>query len=248
MGILAAFSLLLGCFSILYFLYLTAYNAGAGFSFFWILVCVICFILHFIFKNYDTVKLNVPKVIRVAVFLFIIILLVVFLIFESFIVRDSMRKESYEETDYAIVLGAAVRGTTVSLTLSNRLEAAYEYIKGNNCKVILSGGQGPSEDITEAEAMKRYLIDKGIDEDRLIKEDQSSSTQENLKYSFDIINNEKDNASITIITSNYHVYRAKKIAEKYFNDVQGVPAKTLLPIIPHYYVREFFAVIKDTVF
>lgn len=248
MGILAVLSLLLGCFSILYFIYLTAYNAGAGFSFFWIFVCIICFILHFIFKNYDTVKLHVPKIIRVSVFLVIIILLVVFLIFESFIIKDSIRKDSYEETDYVIVLGAAVRGTTVSLTLSRRLEETYEYIKDNNSKVILSGGQGPDEDISEAEAMKRYLIDKGIEEDRLIKEDQSSSTQENLKYSYDIISKEKDNPSVTIITSNYHVYRAKKISEKYFNDIQGLPAKTLIPIIPHYYIREFFAVMKDTVF
>ena len=247
MGILSVLTFILGCFSIIYYVFLIIYNAGAGFSFFWLLVSVICFILHKIFKDYNIVKLHVPVVIRGSIFILIGILLVVFIVIESFIVKDSIRKDNYKQSDYVIVLGAAVRGTKVSLSLKDRLEVAYEYIKDNDCKVILSGGQGSGEDITEAEAMKRYLIEKGIDEDRLIKEDKSSSTQENIKYSFDIINEENDDPSIIIVTSNYHVYRAKKLARKYCDKVQGLPAETYLPIVPHYFTREFFAVIKDII-
>jgi uncharacterized SAM-binding protein YcdF (DUF218 family) len=96
--------------------------------------------------------------------------------------------------------------------------------------------------------MKRYLLNKGIDEDRLIMENKSSSTQENIKNSFELVNTQGNIPSITIITSDFHIYRARKIAEKYFRDIKGMPSRTHPPLVVHYYVREFFAVLKDTIF
>ncbi|GMQ58427.1 hypothetical protein AN1V17_28220 [Vallitalea sediminicola] len=249
MGLLAAISLVIGCLSILYFMFLTFLNAGAGFSFFWIFLSIIGFCMFFIFRNYDGVKEHVPKIIRYVVFLLIIIVITVFIIFESFIIKDSIKHDNYDSTDYVIVLGARVKGTTISLTLSHRLEIAYKYLMDNTkSQAVLAGGKGPGEDISEAEAMKRYLLNRGINEDRLILENKSTNTQENIKNSFDLISGSGDNSSVTIITSDFHVYRAKKIAEKYCQEIQGIPSRTHPPLIVHYYVREFFAVLKDTIF
>ncbi|WP_304942525.1 YdcF family protein [Vallitalea guaymasensis] len=249
MGLLAILSLVIGGFSILYFLFLTILNAGAGFSFFWILLSVMAFCMFFIFRNYEGVKEHVPKLIRYVVFLLIIIVIMIFIVVQSFIIKDSIKRDNYDSTDYVIVLGARVKGTTISLTLSHRLEIAYKYLIDNTTsKAILAGGKGPGEDISEAEAMKRYLLNKGINEDRLIMENKSTSTQENIRNSFELINAYNDAPSVTIITSDFHVYRAKKIAEKYCQDIQGIPSRTHPPLIVHYYVREFFAVLKDTVF
>lgn len=248
MYILSVISLIMGSLSILYFIFLTILNAGAGFSLFWILLSALCFCIYVIIKNRRKIKEYVPKFIRYVVLIIFISLIFIFIILEGFIVKDSIKKDNYEYTDYVIVLGARVKGTKLSLTLSHRLDTAYDYlIKNVESKAVLAGGQGPGEDISEAEAMKKYLIQKGIDEDRLIMENKSTNTQENIKNSFEIIEETNENSAVTIVTSDFHVYRAKGIANKYFQEVQGIPTETHPPLIIHYYVREFFAVVKDIV-
>lgn len=126
---------------------------------------------------------------------------------------------------YAIILGAKVNGTVPSLSLKYRLHAALEHVrKYPNTILILSGGQGPDEDISEAEAMKVYLLNNGIAEDQLLLEDQSTSTYENFKFSKALIPN--DTMSLTIITSDYHLSRAKKIAHTLGFETDVVAAKT----------------------
>lgn len=248
MRILSVISLIIGSFSILYFIFLTILNAGAGFSFFWILLCALCFCIYAIIRNRKKIKEHVPKFIRYTVLIIFISVIMFFVILEIFIVKDSIKKDNYEYTDYVIILGARVKGTKLSLTLSHRLDTAYEYLKKyEESKAVLAGGKGPGEDISEAEAMKRYLIKKGIDEDRLIMENKSTSTQENIKNSFEIIEENNKNPTVTIVTSDFHVYRAKEIAKEYCQEVQGIPTATHPPLIIHYYVREFFAVVKDIV-
>lgn len=93
--------------------------------------------------------------------------------------------------DYLILLGAGVNGTIPSLSLLDRLETTAEYMHANpDCKVIVTGGQGLGEDITEAEAMETYLINQNITADRIIKEEQATNTYENLAYSLKIIESE----------------------------------------------------------
>ena len=88
-----------------------------------------------------------------------------------------------------IVLGCRVYGERASLSMVERLEAAYEYLQENPQAVcVLSGGMGSGENITEAECMYRYLVDKGITSRRLYKEEESTSTIENLKFSLELIN------------------------------------------------------------
>ncbi len=117
----------------------------------------------------------------------IMVTFVVILVVGSRIV-GAMHTVPQESLDYVIVLGAQVRGTSPSLSLKKRLERAAEYAEENPGTIfILSGGQGPDEGISEAECMYQYLVAAGVPEDRLIKEDASTSTRENLTFSAEII-------------------------------------------------------------
>ena len=153
------------------------------------------------------------------------------------------------EAKYAIVLGAGVNGQTPSLSLYHRLLAAKAWlIKHPNSYAILSGGQGPHEEISEAEAMYRWLISNGIEPNRLIKEDQSQTTQENFYYSSALLhqrNSETSLGPIAVISSEYHLYRAEYLAHQEGLQTVGVPAKTTLPILRiNYFLRESIAVLR----
>ena len=94
---------------------------------------------------------------------------------------------TYKE-DAVIVLGAGLRGENLSLILRNRLDAAVEYYNENpEAVIVVSGGQGPDEDIPEAEAMERYLYEQGVPLNKIIKEDKSTSTEENFKFSKELL-------------------------------------------------------------
>lgn len=149
--------------------------------------------------------------------------------------------------DYAIILGAGLKGDKPSVSLDSRLQMAAEYLEQNrDIKVIVSGGQGKDEKISEAEAMKRYLVSKGIEEERIIKEDKSTSTKENLLFSMELLDGLGENAAqgIIVITSDYHVYRTKGIADSIGMKVSVLPSVTPLYVRLNGSVREYFAVIS----
>ncbi len=150
--------------------------------------------------------------------------------------------------DYMIVLGARVRGERVVGLLARRLDAAAEYLINNpDTKVILSGGQGAGETVSEAEAMRRYLSRKGIEESRMLLEDKSTNTDENLEFSKLKITNPDER--VVIVSNDFHIFRALRIAKKKgLNQVEGLGASTVWYTVPNMYVREAFAVIKYTVF
>ena len=130
-----------------------------------------------------------------------------------------------ENADYIIVLGARVKGTVPSLALQFRIDQAAEYLKKNiNTIVIASGGQGPGEDISEAESIKRELVAHGIDESRILLEDQSTDTYENIGFSKKFI--PRDARKGLIVTNDFHIYRAKMIAKNEGLEISGLPAKT----------------------
>lgn len=122
---------------------------------------------------------------------------------------------TYKE-DAVIVLGAGLRGEKLSLILRNRLDAAVEYYNENpEVVIVVSGGQGPDEDIPEAEAMERYLYEQGIPLNKIIKEDKSTSTEENFKFSKELLENRFDeDYTVGFITDDFHIYRAGKTAER----------------------------------
>ena len=122
---------------------------------------------------------------------------------------------TYKE-DAVIVLGAGLRGENLSLILRNRLDAAVEYYNENpDVVIVVSGGQGPDEDIPEAEAMERYLYEQGVPLNKIIKEDKSTSTEENFKFSKELLEKHfGDGYNVGFITDDFHVYRAGKTAER----------------------------------
>lgn len=158
-------------------------------------------------------------------------------------VHDTVR---YNE-DAVIVLGAGVHGDRVSLPLKKRLDKALEYHKKNPAAIIVvTGGKGFQETVTEAEAMEKYLRGKGVEPEIIVKEENATSTNENMKFSKAILDERfSGDYSIAVITNNFHIYRGVCIAKNEgFKDVThlhaGLQWYNLMPC----YLRESLAVIK----
>lgn len=148
-----------------------------------------------------------------------------------------------------IVLGCKVYGERPSISLEERLKAALAYLNANPASAcIVSGGQGADETISEAECMYLYLTSNGIAPNRIYKEDQSTTTRENLAFSYEIIKEHGLNEQIAIATNNYHEYRAGQIAEGMGLEYGAVSGKTALWLLPTYYARELFAILYEWVF
>ena len=132
------------------------------------------------------------------------------------------------------------------------MEALWAYmLEHPNAVAIVSGGQGDGESLSEAEAMYKWLTAKGIDGSRLILEDRATSTYENLKYSFEIIKSrgQEPDVSIAVVTSEYHIYRAKLLARSLDTEVGGIAADTtLFPVKLNYFIREAFGVTYQWIF
>ncbi|WP_245208906.1 YdcF family protein [Gottfriedia endophytica] len=171
------------------------------------------------------------------------IVLVSMFLFTSFLVFRQYQEAAPKNADYLIVLGARVKGEKPSKSLKNRIKVAANYANSNpNTVVIVSGGKGKGEKISEAECMERELIQLGIQKQRIIKEDQSTNTYQNFIFSKRLL---PKGAKIGIVVSNdYHLYRAKKMARKVGLNVYGLPAKTPLKAIPNAYLREPISILK----
>ena len=139
-----------------------------------------------------------------------------FMLIVGGMIYTSAHDDPEEGADVLIVLGCAVHGERVSLTLSYRLDRAVDYLNANpNTIAIVSGGQGQGESISEAEAMRRYMVNSGIANERIIMEDKSTSTEENFAFSREIIDSLYPNgARLAFVTTNFHVLRAELVAKK----------------------------------
>ncbi len=173
-------------------------------------------------------------------------LLIVFGIFFLIIegaICCAMLKNTQKSLTYIIILGAQVRGTKITDSLKRRLDAALVYLNRNpDTCVIVSGGQGKGEALSEAAAMAGYLYKHGIDKARIVLEDTSTSTWENLRNSSKIIGDLKQ--PVGIVTNNFHMYRALQIAKQIgYSDASGIAATSNPVLQVNYLVREFFAVI-----
>ena len=147
-----------------------------------------------------------------------------------------------KNADYIIVLGAGLKKNKPTLALKYRIETAADYAKENpKTKMIVSGGLGKDELISEAECMKIELIKLGIEENRIIKEDLSTNTYENMKFSKNYI---QENEKGIIVTNDYHLFRSIKLAKKQGLQIVGLPAKTPTVILPTAYIRECLSILK----
>ena len=207
---------------------------------------LICYFLIGILARHNIVT---GKVLRTILSCLLCFGILIFLGTEIIILNAS---KGSPETDcpYIVVLGAKVNGTSPSLSLSDRIRAAENYLKAHPDTIaVLSGGQGPGEDITEAEAMRRVLEETGA---VLLLEERSTSTEENLAFSKEVLKEhgvDAESARVAIVTNGFHVTRACMLAyEQGYSEVFGIGAPLPWWLQGNYYLREAFALIKDMIF
>lgn len=150
--------------------------------------------------------------------------------------------------DYIIVLGAGVRSETVTPLLKGRLDKALEYYRRQNgaVKIVVSGGQGPDEPVSEAFAMAKYLRNQSVPEDKIILEDQSTTTFENMQFSKQKIEADWQGTQppqIIFATNNYHVLRGVIYARKAGLNANGVGSPTSFYFLPSALIREYIALL-----
>lgn len=193
-------------------------------------------------KNLNKKKMRATFTALLMVWLF------TFVYIEGLIVINSSADKDMP-VDYLIVLGAGLKGDQISLALLERMEKSTEYLnKHSDVTVVVSGGQGIGETITEAEAMKRYLVSHGIAADRIIIEDKATSTMENFKFSREKLSMKTNKIKVAVITNDFHLFRAKMLAKRNGFEAYGVPCKTPVSVVLNCYLREYFAVIKSYFF
>lgn len=157
--------------------------------------------------------------------------------------------EDPSDIDVLVVLGAGVWGDQPSPQLKLRLKTAAKVFKENpHMLILVSGGQGPDEEVSEAKAMRDYLVKLDVPSESILLEDRSTSTVENLIFSKAILDSLKVNTStVGIVTTEFHMYRAKMLARRFGMDVQGESAPNVPIIVFKNTMREILALIKDTI-
>ena len=152
-------------------------------------------------------------------------------------------KRTPDKDATVVVLGCQVRGNNPSLMLRKRIDAAFDYLVMNpQAKCVVSGGKGKGENISEAECIRNELIDKGIDENRIYMEDKSTDTNENIKFSAEIIKKNGLNEKMAIVTDGFHEMRAALIAKRMGYECGAVSAKTPTYLSANFTTREIIAV------
>lgn len=219
-----------------------------GFGSIIVYVCAILVSLIVFLKNdFDKVTKNgVGKWVKIVIYLAGSLFLVSF----AFLHIAAQISKPTGDEKCMIILGAGLQGDKPSKILQYRLDKAYEYIKENpDIVVITSGGQGADEIISEGEAMRNYLIEKGCKGDNIYAECTSTTTEENFANSYEIMKElgmDKDTRTV-FVTNDFHCFRAGQYA-KYagFTDMHPLAAKTPAFLIMNSYFREIFSLVKYT--
>ena len=254
-----------------YFAVIVLYaGIGTSFAFIWLFFAALCLFLvygkWYYRRNTDRIPRWVPvSVVTTCVAGLTVFAAVCIMVFSGVAGSDPVG------LDYVIVLGARVKERTVSNSLRKRLDKAMEYAEDNpDTILVLSGGKGPGESTSEAEVMYQYLVYNGVRPEQLLIEDRSESTVENIAYSKVVIEQHRKKnqkvlvplrqkttsvpyavapdrpLEIGVLTSNFHIYRARMTAEKWgFDNVYGISADSDPVLFIHLCVRECASIVKD---
>lgn len=217
-------------------------KSGSNFYMIWYAAAVLFLLLAVCHKFSLWSRVN--HTLRSIVLGLVLAALAVFVGIEGMIARPFF-KPAEPNLDYVIVLGAQVRTDGPSVVLLKRLEKAESYLKENpNTICIVTGGRGSNEPTTEAQAMAAWLVNAGIDESRILREDRAVNTVQNIRYSMEFIPDHE--ARVGILTNSFHVFRGVAIARKQgLVNASGVAAKSYPFYLPNNMLREFFGVLKD---
>lgn len=174
--------------------------------------------------------------------------LTLFCVLSCLMIRANYQKPADDAT--VVVLGAALRGENPSRLLRERLETAADYLQQNPTAVcVVSGGQGEDEVCSEASVMKRYLMERGIAENRIYMEDNSTSTFENIRFSKAVMEENGLSQNIALVTQEFHQYRASKLAKQAgFENIGALPSQTPFYLLGSYWVRDFAGICHLAVF
>lgn len=234
----------LGVLSLIYFAGIVCFTGLANrFHIVWVVIGIACLVIGH-FPNKVKMFLMLPMIVRILLVLLLVICIGLGGILEGCVLSGFIGEEP-EKLDYIIVLGAQVKKEGMSKILKQRTQAAGDYLLENPDTIaIVSGGQGYNEPMSEAEAMKEYLVNTyHISENRIICEDKSTSTVENIAFSKQFV---PLDAKVGIVTSNFHTFRAGRIAKKAgFINVYTIPSFSELPLLPSNMIREALAILKD---
>lgn len=236
--------LILGIFSIIYGIFIFQVGSGTWFWIIWEVIGTFFFLWSLLIQKGFFIT---HKRIKNLFYVFVSITFAVLVLFCSMIAGD-FRSKGEEKLDYIIVLGAQVREGGPSVVLKHRLDAAISYLNDNpTTQCIVSGGQGVNEPFSEAEGMYTYLVKIGISSDRIILEDKSTSTVENIRNSKVLLDDSYH--SVGIVTNNFHTFRAVRIAKKQgLRNVSGIAAESNIFYLPNNVLRECCGILKDWLF
>ena len=175
----------------------------------------------------------------------VVYILLVLAVYSLSAVLNLLHLKKKRNADYIIVLGAGIIGSRVTPLLAARIEKGIELLCYNpNAVLIMSGGQGSGEDIPESKAMAAYAASQGVDTEKIIMEQKSVSTQENLRFSRELMNKQKP--QIIIVTTAYHVFRALILAKQQGIRCVGFGAKTKWYFTLNAFIREFVGYLRLT--
>jgi len=205
----------------------------------------VVFIILYLRPLWDKYYMKLNHVVKRIIYWGFLVFLTVFIIVEGCIIIGGIYKPRPEkQPEYVVVLGAGVLENGMpTLSLEKRLERCIGYAEEHpDTMIVVSGGQGKTEPMTEAEAMARYLVDRGIEPSRIILEDRATSTMENFKYTREIIGEVDE---IAFITNDFHMLRSGMLAKRNGFKAYGYGTPTPGIVLVNSYLREFFAFIKS---
>ena len=232
--------LVLAAVSFLYGVVISGASSGTDFYVIWHILGIIFVLFAVCAKLHLWGRLK--KQVKIIFFALLGICVTLVLAFEVCLF-SKFNETAPDGLDYLLVLGAQVYEDRPSVVLKYRLDAAIAYLEKNpDTLVIVSGGKGSYEPFSEAEGMADYLIKNGIDKDRIILENQSMTTLQNIRFSKEYI---EEGKTVGIVTNNFHMFRALQIAhEQGLSQAVGLSAPSTIVYLPNNCFREFFGEVK----
>ncbi len=218
-------------------------NLNAGILVTFLLGAVL--VLYAVFIN--TLVQKMPKILRNAFWICVGVVVG----FSGCLLSTGLNDTVTYNEDAIIVLGSGIRGEMLTVGLKNRLDSAIAYYEKNeDALIVVSGGQGPQESITEALAMERYLLSRGIPAEKIIKEEKATSTFENFMYSKEILDEMFEGEyTVCFVSNEYHIYRASSLAKiSGFESTTHTHSSTVWYTVIPSTLRECMAVVKMWVF
>ena len=233
--------LIAGILCIVYFIVIMAYAGWTSlFHVIWLFMGIGFLVIQHLWHRGIVLPMNI----KVSLLILVVAGCVLFLAVLLSVIKGANERPK-PDAKYMLILGAQVNGRKVSRSLRQRLDAAIPYLMDNpDTIVIVSGGKGSGEDVTEAFAMSEYLKKKGIAESRICSEEKATNTNENIMYSAKFMTS-KD-ASCVVVSNGFHIVRSLKLCKSQnLTNVSGLGSNSVPIMVPTYYTREVLALIKD---